>query len=60
MNLCACMGPLRGDPYCYCEMKRRGLEPTQATDEEKEKLALALGEIFKWKERPNYERNRLE
>ena len=26
MNLCACMGPMYGEPYCYCQMKQRGLE----------------------------------
>jgi len=24
MSFCACMGPQRGDPYCYCEMHRIG------------------------------------
>jgi hypothetical protein len=24
-NACACMGPLYGELFCYCEMKRRGL-----------------------------------
>lgn len=23
---CACMGPMYGEPYCYCSMKSRGLE----------------------------------
>lgn len=26
INLCACMGPMYGEPYCYCSMKSRGLE----------------------------------
>ena len=25
-NLCACMGPMYGEPYCACTMKRMGLE----------------------------------
>ena len=27
ISLCACMGPLGGEPYCPCEMERRGLPP---------------------------------
>lgn len=27
---CACMGPLSGEPYCPCEMRRRGLPPSPA------------------------------
>lgn len=27
---CACMGPLSGEPYCPCEMKRRALPPSPA------------------------------
>ena len=29
-NLCACMGPQQGEPYCPCEMERRGLPPSAA------------------------------
>jgi hypothetical protein len=49
MDMCACMGPLHGDPYCYCEMQRRGLNPNKAyewTPEKKEKLSKVLDEIF--------------
>lgn len=28
MNLCACMGAIGDDPFCPCEMKRRGLQCT--------------------------------
>lgn len=48
---CACMGPLHGDPYCYCEMQRRGLSPSKSyewTPAEKEKLKEVLEHIFKW------------
>lgn len=27
--LCACIGPLYGEPYCSCEMKRRGLPASE-------------------------------
>lgn len=23
---CACIGPMYGEPYCLCEMRRRGLK----------------------------------
>lgn len=49
MNLCACMGPQRGDPYCPCEMKRRGLEPTGPSEEEYRALAEALRR-YGWKD----------
>lgn len=42
MNLCACMGPQRGDPFCHCEMKRRGLEPTGPSEQEKREFQEAL------------------
>jgi hypothetical protein len=25
---CACMGPVHGEPFCPCEMERRGLPPS--------------------------------
>ncbi len=59
-NVCACMGPLRGDPYCYCEMQKRGLEPTKMSIVEREKLNSALANVFKWKERKQNERDSLE
>lgn len=46
-RMCACMGPQRGDPYCYCEMERRGLTPTPWSDEEKARLNAALSKMFK-------------
>ncbi len=27
-NVCACMGVIGNDPYCPCEMKRKGLKVT--------------------------------
>jgi len=26
ISLCACIGPMYGEPYCACKMKREGLE----------------------------------
>jgi hypothetical protein len=25
-NACACMGPMYGEPFCYCKMKLKGLQ----------------------------------
>lgn len=46
MNLCACMGPQRGDPLCYCQMKAAGLTPTEPSDAEKAALSEALSRYF--------------
>lgn len=48
MNACACMGPMRGDPYCYCTMLSKGLEPTPASKEEVAELRAALAKMFGW------------
>jgi hypothetical protein len=47
MSLCACMGPQRGDPYCYCEMHRRGLTPAPASESEVFRLREVLSGIFR-------------
>ena len=50
------MGPLHGDPYCYCEMQCKGLKPSKTyemTEEEKAKLDKILSEIFDWKKNDN-------
>jgi hypothetical protein len=41
------MGPQRGDPYCWCEMQRRGLTPTLPSQEEVDKMKDALDQVFK-------------
>jgi hypothetical protein len=30
ISVCACIGPVHGEPYCACEMRRRGLPPSAA------------------------------
>ena len=30
LSMCGCMGPGYGEPYCPCEMTRRGLPPSPA------------------------------
>ncbi len=44
---CACMGPTGDDPYCRCEMRRRGLTPTPLwTPEAREELKKALQRVM--------------
>lgn len=40
LNACACMGPCWGDPYCPCEMGRKGLKSNYVgmPDQEKKHL----------------------
>jgi hypothetical protein len=35
ISMCACMGPVGDDPYCPCDMRRRGLVPTNPWTPEK-------------------------
>lgn len=40
MTPCACLGPMYGEPYCYCTMKQLGLplnEPARKIEEERAK-----------------------
>lgn len=46
---CACLGRIAGDPYCPCEMRRRGLVPSDSwTPEKKAELTAVLGVMFGW------------
>lgn len=42
-NLCACMGAMYGEPYCYCVMQQNGLQdfmdnnPLRKAEEERAK-----------------------
>jgi len=47
MSLCACMGPMRGDPHCYCKMLELGLTPTPPSQDEVDRLSKVLEDIFK-------------
>lgn len=45
INLCACLGPIKGEPMCPCSMKAAGLRTDkdyEATPEEQEALRKAL------------------
>lgn len=47
ISTCACMGPMFGEPHCYCKMISMGLElNTQAREERKNTLKEALVKIF--------------
>jgi|688.fasta_scaffold1017697_2 hypothetical protein len=48
IDLCACVGPINGEPYCPCEMKQNGLESIASkwSQEDKDDLQKALEEIF--------------
>lgn len=46
---CFCMGPQGTDPYCPCEMRQRGLNPTNPwTPEKIKELEDVLANIFQW------------
>jgi hypothetical protein len=57
ISLCACMGPIKGEPMCPCRMKAAGLrtsEDYEWTPEEKEAFRKAL-EPFCQQNRENNE-----
>lgn len=47
LNLCACMGPQNGEPYCPCRMVKEGL-PTSGkwSQDDIDQMRKALAEIF--------------
>lgn len=49
INLCACMGIRVGNKYCYCEMKRRGLDVSHYdwSEEEQEDFRTILKILYK-------------
>lgn len=44
--LCACLGPQRGDQYCPCVMKAKGLKMNEPSPEEVAKSQAALEAFF--------------
>ena len=53
LKLCACMGLIGNDPYCPCEMERRGLKSdAEWTPEKIEEFKHCLGEMFGWDKEP--------
>ena len=48
------MGPQGDDPHCPCEMRQKGLEPTDPwTPEKVAELKEALRNMFEWKDISN-------
>jgi hypothetical protein len=44
LSFCGCIGPMYGEPYCACEMKRQGLplnEEARAIDEKRFQESMA-------------------
>lgn len=50
IRMCGCIGPVRGDPYCFCTMMRKGLLPTPTPPEEQARMKAAFAEMFNWLE----------
>jgi len=46
VNVCACIGPVYGEPHCACEMRRRGLPPSAEHVAALEKANRELAELF--------------
>jgi hypothetical protein len=47
LNICACVGPQNGEPYCPCTMRREGLETGfKWIQEDIDQLQKALEYIF--------------
>lgn len=52
ISMCGCMGPIGDDPYCPCQMRSRGLEPTNLwTPEKIAELDMALAKAFNFKQK---------
>jgi len=51
MDMCACMGAMYGEPYCPCEMERRGLSEIMNKNplriEENIRFENAMNKFFK-------------
>lgn len=50
-EVCACIGPLNGEPYCQCQMIFLGLkteEEYNLAKADREKLKSVLGTVFQW------------
>lgn len=56
--ICACMGLVGKDPYCPCEMRRRGLKSdSEWTPEDIARLEAALSDAFGRKSQPFFSRD---
>lgn len=56
MSICACIGPVNGEPHCMCDMIAKGLK-TKAeydlTPEQKIELREFLSKTFGWHDLSN-------
>jgi hypothetical protein len=51
IDACACMGPIKGEPYCPCQMQQMGLRTVKDyewSEEDKQKFEDALRSLG-WK-----------
>lgn len=46
ISLCGCIGPMYGEPYCACEMKRRRLPPSPEHEFAMKKAEADLRRLF--------------
>lgn len=46
ISLCACIGPMYGEPYCPCEMSRRGLPPSPQREAAQQEASERLAKLF--------------
>lgn len=45
-SACACIGPMYDEPYCACEMRRRGLPPSPEHEFAMQKAEADLKSLF--------------
>lgn len=46
INLCACLGPIYGEPHCPCTMKRLGMPPSDARLTAEAAARVRLADLF--------------
>lgn len=46
INLCGCLGQMYGEPYCPCEMTRRGLPPSPERVRANEEANVRMKELI--------------
>ena len=46
ISLCACLGAMYGEPYCPCEMSRRGLPPSPQREAAQQDAQERLTKLF--------------
>ncbi len=46
ISMCACMGPMYGEPYCPCEMKRKNIPFSKAREEDEKRAKKEWAELI--------------